>query len=141
MSRRRVREHIFTLLFQMTFAKQEEFSERIDLYFEQNHHIKHDDQLYILEEVTGIVSKLDRINRLLSQHSKKWKIERMSRVDLSILRLGVFEMNYREDIPKSVAINEAVELAKKYSGDQSPSFINGILGSISSSSEEDVYDQ
>ena len=54
-------------------------------------------------------------------------------VDLSILRLAVFEIIYRDDIPNSVAINEAVELAKKYSGDQSPSFVNGILGSISSS--------
>jgi len=132
MSRRRAREHVFTLLFQMTFVSQEEFQEKIDLFFKYNN-IKEEDKQYIKEEVRGVLSKLDTIDELLSQHSKKWKIDRMSRVDLSILRLAVFEITYRDDIPNSVAINEAVELAKKYSGDQSPSFVNGILGSISSS--------
>ncbi|HOQ16377.1 MAG TPA: transcription antitermination factor NusB [Defluviitaleaceae bacterium] len=140
MSRRRAREHVFILLFQMTFINQEETDERIELYFEQHSHIKEEDKKYITEELKAVLSKLETIDELISQHSKKWKIERMSRVDLSILRLAVFEMQYREDIPNSVAINEAVELAKKYSGDQSPSFVNGVLGSIASSLGE-PYDE
>jgi len=124
----------------MTFINQEETDERIELYFEQHSHIKEEDKKYITEELKAVLSKLETIDELISQHSKKWKIERMSRVDLSILRLAVFEMQYREDIPNSVAINEAVELAKKYSGDQSPSFVNGVLGSIASSLGE-PYDE
>ncbi|NLK20927.1 MAG: transcription antitermination factor NusB [Epulopiscium sp.] len=141
MSRRRMREHIFTLLFQREFAQSDEIEERIQLYFEQNPQIKDRQKEYILEEIQGMNEKLDKIDKILSKHSKGWAIERMSKVDLSILRVAIYEMYYREDIPKSVAINEAVELAKKYSSDQAPSFINGILGNIASSMEEDAYDE
>lgn len=141
MSRRRVREHIFTLLFQKEFAQPDEEQERIDLYFEQHSNMKEEDKNFILEEIQGIFQKLDKIDQLLSNYSKGWKIERMSKVDLAILRVAVYEMYYREDIPKSVAINEAIELAKKYSSDEAPPFINGILGKISSSVEAVAYDE
>ena len=72
MSRRRAREHVFTLLFQMTFVSQEEFQEKIDLFFKYNN-IKEEDKQYIKEEVRGVLSKLDTIDELLSQHSKSGK--------------------------------------------------------------------
>ncbi len=61
---------------------------------------------------------------------KNWKIERLSKVDLSILRLCTYELNFEEDIPSKVSINEAIELAKKYSGEKSATFINGVLGKM-----------
>ncbi|MDK2788694.1 MAG: transcription antitermination protein NusB [Epulopiscium sp.] len=141
MNRRRVREHIFTLLFQKEFAQPDEEQERIDLYFEQHSHIKEEDKKYILDELQGISEHLEPIDQLISSYSKGWKIERMSKVDLAIFRLAIYEMYYRDDIPKSVAINEAIELAKKYSSDEAPGFINGVLGKISSSVEAVAYEE
>lgn len=141
MSRRRVREHIFTLLFQKEFAQPDEEQERMNLYFEQHSHIKEEDRNYILEELKGISVHMEKIDELLSHYTKGWKIERMSKVDLAILRVAVYEMYYRDDIPKSVAINEAIELAKKYSSDEAPAFINGVLGKISSSVEAVAYEE
>jgi len=68
---------------------------------------------------------------MLNEHVTGWKTSRMNKVDLSILRLAVYEMKYDEDVPVGVAINEAVELAKKYSGDEGPAFINGVLARLS----------
>ena len=74
----------------------------------------------------------DWIDELLEKYSKGWKLSRMNKVDLTILRLGVYEMKYDEDIPERVAINEAVELAKKFGGDESPAFVNAVLAKLSS---------
>ena len=71
------------------------------------------------------------IDEMLNEHVTGWKTSRMNKVDLSILRLAVYEMKYDEDVPVGVAINEAVELAKKYSGDEGPAFINGVLARLS----------
>ncbi|WP_058485266.1 transcription antitermination factor NusB [Defluviitalea phaphyphila] len=141
MSRRKIREHIFTLLFQKEFARSSEEQERIDLYFEQHPNIKEEDKEFIINEFKNITQKLSEIDDLLSQYSIGWKIERMSRVDLSIFRVAIYEMYYDEDVPKSVAINEAVELAKKYSSDEAPAFINGVLGKIASSVKEVDYEK
>ena len=73
---------------------------------------------------------MGEIDEAISEHLHKWRKERLSRVALSIIRLSVYEILYGEDIPVSVSINEAVELAKKYGGDDDPSFVNGVLGGI-----------
>ena len=73
---------------------------------------------------------LQKIDALIEEHSHKWKTTRLSRVALSVLRLAVYELMYCEDIPVSVSINEAVELAKSYAGEEDASFINGVLGGI-----------
>ena len=78
----------------------------------------------------AIVEKLPQINERIGQSSEGWKPERMNRVDLSILRLACYEMDYDAEVPQKVAINEAVELAKKYGGDESPRFVNGILSKL-----------
>ena len=73
---------------------------------------------------------------MLNEHVTGWKTSRMNKVDLSILRLAVYEMKYDEDVPVGVAINEAVELAKKFGGSEAPAFINGVLGKLAKEADE-----
>lgn len=88
------------------------------------------DETYITEKYKKIVEKIPEIDEMLNASAKGWKTSRMGRVDLTILRLAVYEMKFDEDIPEKVAINEAVELSKKFGGDESPAFINGVLAKI-----------
>ncbi len=78
----------------------------------------------------AVLEKLPELDAQIGEVSEGWKTSRMSRVDLSIIRLALYEMEYDDDVPLKVAINEAVELAKKYGGDDSPSFVNAILGKL-----------
>jgi N utilization substance protein B len=78
----------------------------------------------------GVQEKNDLINQLISRYAENWRLERMSAIDRNILRLAVYEMHYQDDVPVSVAINEAVEIAKRYSTDDSGPFINGILDAM-----------
>jgi len=90
-----------------------------------------EDITYIDQIMEGVRLHEERIDELIRRYSKDWAIERIARVDFSILRVAIFEMLYRgEDVPTGAAINEAVELAKRYGGERSYAFINGILGSI-----------
>ncbi|MHB1660637.1 MAG: transcription antitermination factor NusB [bacterium] len=82
---------------------------------------------FFADIVRGTLSNLEKIDNLIKALSKNWTIERMSRVDRNILRLSVYEILFHFEIPKNVAINEAIEIAKKFGNDESPSFINGIL--------------
>jgi N utilization substance protein B len=84
----------------------------------------------VREVIGGLEEKLPEIDRIIAQRAEGWRLERLHSVDRNILRLAVYELCYREDIPPQVAINEAVELAKKYGGEHSPAFINGILDRI-----------
>lgn len=88
------------------------------------------DDKFLTEIVTGVVANKDEIDRVIRQFSTNWRLERMAIVDRNILRLATFELMYMEEIPRKVSINEAIEIAKKYGGDDSPSFINGILDRI-----------
>jgi len=92
------------------------------------------DKEYIHNIIEGVMKEVSAIDQYIIKNSKDWTIDRMSRIDLAIMRVAIFEILYREDIPASVSINEAVELAKKYSHEDAGSFINGILGSIYSAS-------
>lgn len=92
------------------------------------------DKVYISSILEGVMKEVSSIDQYIVKNSKDWTIDRMSRIDLAIMRVAIFEILYREDIPASVSINEAVELAKKYSHEDAGSFINGILGSIYSES-------
>lgn len=86
--------------------------------------------------IEGICAHADDIDRLLADHSHNWRVERMSSVDRNILRIAVFEMRYSRDIPAQVAINEALEIAKRYSIQESVAFINGILDAIQAASPQ-----
>jgi N utilization substance protein B len=81
--------------------------------------------------VKGVAEHATELDELISSHAKDWKIERMPVIDRNLLRMALFEMLYLEDVPAPVAINEAVELAKIYSTEDSSRFVNGLLGSIS----------
>ena len=88
------------------------------------------DQQYIVKKYAHIIEKLPEIDKALEDTAEGWKVSRMGKTDLTILRLAVYEMEYDEDVPVGVAVNEAVELSKKFGGDESPAFVNGILGKI-----------
>ena len=85
---------------------------------------------YAKKLLDGVLEKGTAIDKLISNHAENWRLERMSVIDRNILRLAVYEVHYQDDVPVSVAINEAVEIAKRYSTDDSGSFINGILDAM-----------
>lgn len=130
MGRRELREHIFKLLFMSDFNDGEEMNDQLAMYFDGLEVLKENDQEYMQSKYENIKAHLDEIDALLNEKSKGWKTSRMSKVDLSILRLAVYEIKFDEDVPVKVAINEAVEIAKSFGGDASASFVNGILGKI-----------
>lgn len=130
MSRRELREHIFRMLFRIEFNSDEEMKEQEIFFFEDLEEATGKDEEYILNKYRAIVEKKEEIDTLLNQVAEGWKTSRMNRVDLTILRLATYEVMWDEDVPTGVAINEAVELAKKYSSDEGPSFVNGILAKV-----------
>ncbi|MEE0469530.1 MAG: transcription antitermination factor NusB [Blautia sp.] len=130
MGRREMREHIFKLLFLGEFNETAEMPEQIQLYFEGLSDLQPTEQAYMENKYALVKEHLEEIDELLNEKSAGWKTKRMSKVDLNILRLAVYEMKYDEDVPVKVAINEAVEISKNFGGDDSASFVNGILGKI-----------
>ena len=82
------------------------------------------------ELVEGVMDHHAEIDRLIEQHSHNWRLDRMGRIDRNVLRLGVFELKYRPDIPKKVSINEAVELGKNFGTEESSAFVNGLLDRV-----------
>lgn len=138
MRRRELREHIFKLLFMIQFNSEEEMPEQVGLYFEGLDDLEEKDQAYMQEKYASIKEKLADIDAVLNEYSSGWKTSRMNRVDLSVLRLAVYEMKFEEsdDVPVGVAINEAVELAKNFGGETSGSFVNGVLAKIASGRKE-----
>lgn len=130
MRRREQREHIFKLLFMSEFNSEEEMDEQLAVYFDSLEEAEAKDTEYMSEKYRNVLAHLSEIDELLNETSKGWKTKRMSRVDLTALRLAVYELKFDTDVPTGVAINEAVELAKRFGGDTSGSFVNGILGKI-----------
>ncbi len=128
MSRRELREQMFVLLFQKEFYG-EVFEEQLESYF-LTHEYEDDQKQMILERLEKVSSYLPEIDSKISEYSKGWKLDRIGKEELAILRLAVYEAVYDEEIPVGVAINEAVELGKKYGADGGASFINGMLGNI-----------
>lgn len=130
MTRRECREHLMVMLFQTEFYTKEELPEQISYYMNDIIAPKKDDVAYIQHKFQSTLEYLEEIDSLIESVSEGWKLKRMFKVDLAIMRLAVYEMKYDEEIPVSVAINEAVEIAKKYGQDSSPSFVNGILAKV-----------
>lgn len=127
MSRRELREQIFKLLFRVEFNSAEDMPEQEKLFFEDEDAAQDKDADYIQTKFQKISEKLPEMDALLNEKTEKWDTARMSKVDLTILRLAVYEILFDESVPTGVAINEAVELAKKFGQDASPSFVNGVL--------------
>ena len=131
-----VREHIFKMLFQIEFNDPQEMPEQIEYYFSTLEDAADKDKEYIKRKYAAVLEKTEEIDELINANAKGWKTTRMNKVDLSILRLAVYEMKWDDEVPVGVAINEAVELTKMFSSDEAPSFINGVLGKIARSLEE-----
>ena len=130
MGRREMREHIFKLLFLSEFNQAEEMPEQISLYFDGMEDLNPTEQAYMEDKYRKVREHLEEIDGILNKNSTGWKTSRMSKVDLNLLRLAVYEMKYDQDVPVKVAINEAVEISKIFGGDDSSSFINGVLGKV-----------
>ena len=123
--RTKLREQAFCLIYEYSFNKdaknlEELFDTAVRLY-------GYGDDAYLKTVFYGVVNEADKIDEIISKYAVGWKLERISRVSLSIMRLCLYECRYLEDVPPAVAMNEAVELAKKYDTEQAPAFINGIL--------------
>lgn len=131
MTRREGREHLFCLLFQKDFHRQDELEEQIASYFEGLENTPSEkDQKEITLKLEKLIRHLEEIDTCIETYAKGWSLDRIAKAELCLLRIGVYEAKYDEDIPVGVAVNEAVELAKKYGADNAPVFINGILGKI-----------
>ena len=135
MRRSKVREHIFKMLFSIGFDAADA-DEQIELYLEQVEEASEEERGYMRKKVKDIAAHEEEIDAMINEHTTGWKTGRMNKVDLSVLRLAVYEMKWDDEVPVGVAINEAVELAKTFSSDEAPSFINGVLGKIARSLEE-----
>lgn len=130
MTRRGLREQVFMMLFRVEFHEPEELSEQMTLFDEALEQCSEKEAVYINDKVKDIIARIEDIDAAINKVAEGWKTKRMGKVDLTIIRLAVYEMKYEEDIPVRVAINEAVELAKKYGTDDSPAFINGVLAKL-----------
>lgn len=130
MSRRELRENIFLLLFRIEFNTREELQEQMEMFFETMPDLQESDATYIRNKVTAVLDDLDKMDETIMKICTGWRLERLGKAELAILRLAVYEMIEDEDIPKGVAINEALELAKKYCSEDAPRFINGVLAKL-----------
>ncbi|WP_373898380.1 transcription antitermination factor NusB [Haloimpatiens sp. FM7315] len=130
MNRRKSRELAMKLIYEINASK----SDYIDVISNYKENTDEDlsniDFSYITKMIKGIKDNGKYIDDIIEEHSSNWKINRISKVNLSILRLAIYEIKFLEDVPDKVAVNEAIELAKKYSEDKASSFINGILGNL-----------
>lgn len=131
MGRRASRETAMKLLYQLEIQKDDR-DEQITAVLEDES-LTDGDRKYVIDVVNGVLENREAIDQSIEKYAKGWKLNRISKIDLSILRLSIYETGYREDIPVNVSINEAVELAKRYSGQESGAFVNGILAKATQS--------
>ncbi|WP_122642929.1 transcription antitermination factor NusB [Luxibacter massiliensis] len=136
MVRRELREHIFKMLFQIEFNETSDMPEHLLLYLDNLQSASEDDRDYIKRKFEAASQKIPEIDCILNEKTSGWKTTRMNKVDLTILRLAVYEMKWDDEVPKRVAINEAVELAKRFSGKEGPSFVNGVLAKLAGDKED-----
>lgn len=131
MSRRSARKNAFFLLFQMEFNHADEYEQVKEIFFsEKTEPLEEEDKMFLLTLVEGARANQAEIDLKIEQSAKGWNPDRMSKVDLAILRIAIYELCYFKETPVGVAINEAVELTKKFSSDEAPAFVNGILGKV-----------
>lgn len=131
MSRKVARELTFKVIFSFDFQNEDE---RIDALIanlkNETNELTKEDEEYIKAIVKGVIAQRDELDEKIKKYLKGWTMDRISKTDLAILRLAVYEILYRDDIPYKVSVNEAVELAKSFSEETSPSFVNGVLAGV-----------
>ena len=128
MKRRGIREQQFKLLFRVEFNTPEQMPEQTKLYFDSGDlTVTEQDQAYLEARLADIMDRLPQIDEQLSNKIEGWKLTRVGKVELALLRIAVYEILYDDEVPTGVAISEAVELSKKYGPDNAASFVNGVL--------------
>lgn len=127
-NRKMAREMAVRFLFQIEFQKNN-IKEQVEDFLDSVE-IEDYDKDYFLEIINGVINSLKEIDEIIESKAKGWTMDRIAKMDLPILRVAIYEMKHREDIPVGVSINEAVELAKKFGSDDSSRFINGLLGQV-----------
>lgn len=127
MTRSKIRENVFKMLFRVEFHETEELSEQLELLNDELENPTDQEKAYIEKKCNDIIAHIKELDEMINEKSTGWKTSRMSKVDLAIIRVAVYEISFEDDIPFKVSINEAVELAKKYGTDDSASFVNGVL--------------
>lgn len=133
MTRNEAREILMQIMYEMEASKNIDKDSAMSLASERlsGNHVERGQKL-----LSGIIDDIEKIDEAINQHSKSWKTTRMPKVDLAIMRLAMGELRVLEDVPDAVVINEAINLAKKYSTDQSSRFVHGVLGAIAKNNEE-----
>ena len=134
MTRREFREHTAKLIFIFDFYPEAEWKEQFESYADYSE-IKEEDREGLWQRVMALEEKKAEVDSLIDGASKKWRINRLSKTDLMLLRVAVYEIKFDSEIPDKVSVNEAVELAKIYGGDESPAFVNGVLAKFMSGEE------
>lgn len=152
MTRRELREHIFLLVFRSEFHSAEEMEEQLSFYFDgiplsedeetdERFRIGYapqgDDIEVVKNRYFDLISHKEELDKDLSEAISGWKLERVGKVERAILRLALYEMRYDEEVPEKVAINEAVELAKKFGADASAGFVNGVLAKFTKNHKQE----
>ena len=128
MGRRRARGAAFVVLFQVDVGRAE--AAEALAYTVDSCKVSGPDREFVQDVVSGVLQQQEWIDGIITELSRDWRLERMNSADRNIMRVALYELLYRDDIPPNVAVNEAVELAKRYGGEESPRFVNGILGKV-----------
>ncbi|MBO5483887.1 MAG: transcription antitermination factor NusB [Lachnospiraceae bacterium] len=140
MTRKKIREHLFVMLFRVDFHQKEELAEQAAIYMEEMENASKTAKAEIQDKFYAVVEHMAEIDAQIEEKSRGWDLKRLAKADVTILRLAVYEILFDKDVPNGVAINEAVELSKKYGTDKSTSFINGVLASVAREFPEENAD-
>ena len=132
MKRSEIREAVFLLLFRAEFNELKDMPEQMQMFFDAEGEdlrvqVSDEDREYIISRATDVCNHMEEIDKMISEKATGWTVQRMGKVDLTVIRLAVYEIVYDEKVPLGVGINEAVELAKKYGRDESGAFVHGVL--------------
>lgn len=135
MSRKKARDNAFKCIYELEFGRDEKIEKILENCYEENNN-KPDEMEYIEMVLRGVKENLAQIDGIILSKLKNWSLERIAKIDLAILRLAIYEINYIDDIPEKVSANEAVELAKTYGNNDSKSFVNGVIAKVIESKED-----
>ena len=124
----KLREQLFMLLFRVEFCERDEMPEQVKLFFEDEERADSEEYSEVItQKYEKIMQKLPELDALLNEKTEKWNTKRIGKVELTVLRLALYEMLYDDEIPEGVAIDEAVTIAKKFGQESSGAFVNGVL--------------
>lgn len=133
MTRKEARKAVFELLFESGFRSDEK---PFDIYEISSENRELDNDVYVRGVFFGVLENLELIDETIGKHSHGWKLDRISRVSRTVLRIAVYEMLFLNDIPARVSINEAVELCKSFDDEKARPFVNGVLNAVKNSLPE-----